>query len=85
MALDYLRKGGESLVCNCGYGKGFSVFEVINVVKQVSGVDFNVRISRRRAGDPTSLVAQAERIKSVLSWTPQYDDLATRERRIHNE
>jgi len=92
MALDYLRKGGESLICNCGYGKGFSVFEVIDVVKQVSGVDFNVRISGRRAGDPASLVAEAERIKSILNWTPKFDDLTTIvrqaldwERRIHNK
>jgi UDP-glucose 4-epimerase len=92
MALDYLRKGGESLICNCGYGTGFSVFEVIDVVKQVSGVDFNVRISGRRAGDPASLVAGAERIKSVLGWAPKYDDLPAIagqaldwERRLHNK
>ncbi|MGH9810904.1 MAG: UDP-glucose 4-epimerase GalE, partial [Terriglobia bacterium] len=47
MALDYLRKGGESLVCNCGYGRGVSVFEVVDAVKQVSGADFKVRISGR--------------------------------------
>lgn len=92
MALAYLRKGGESLICNCGYGKGFSVFEVIDVVKAVSGIDFNVRISGRRAGDPASLVAGAERIKTVLDWTPKYDDLPTIvaqaidwERRLHNK
>ncbi len=92
LALDYLRNGGESLICNCGYGKGFSVFEVVDVVKQVSGVDFNVHISGRRAGDPASLVASAERIKSALSWTPRYNDLATIvtqaldwERRLHNK
>jgi UDP-glucose 4-epimerase len=92
LALDYLRKGGESLICNCGYGKGFSVFEVVDVVKQVSGVDFKVRVSGRRPGDPASLVAGAERIKSALSWTPRYDDLATIvtqaldwERRLHNK
>jgi UDP-glucose 4-epimerase len=92
MALDYLRKGGESLICNCGYGKGFSVFEVIDVVKKVSGVDFNVRISGRRAGDPASLVAGAERIKSALGWAPRYDDLPAIvgqaldwERRMHNK
>lgn len=92
MALDYLRKGGESLICNCGYGKGFSVFEVIDVVKQVSGVDFNVRISGRRAGDAATLVSGPERIKSVLGWTPRYDDLPAIvsqaldwERRLHNK
>jgi UDP-glucose 4-epimerase len=92
MALDYLRKGGESLICNCGYGRGFSVFEVIDVVKKVSGVDFNVRISGRRAGDPASLVAGAERIKSALGWAPRHDDLPAIvgqaldwERRMHNK
>jgi UDP-glucose 4-epimerase len=92
MALDHLRKGGESLICNCGYGKGFSVFEVIDVVKDVSGIDFKVRISGRRSGDPASLVAGVEHIKSVLNWTPKYDDLPTIvrqaldwERRLHNK
>ena len=92
MALDHLRKGGDSLICNCGYGKGFSVLEVIDVVKRVSGVDFNVKISGRRAGDPASLVAGAERIQSTLGWTPRYNDLATIvaqalnwERRLHNQ
>ena len=50
MALDYLRNGGESLICNCGYGKGFSVFEVLDVVKEVSGIDFNVHISGAPSG-----------------------------------
>ncbi len=76
LALDYLRKGGESLICNCGYGKGFSVFEVIDIIKQVSGIDFEVRITERRAGDPASLVAAAGHIASALGWTPNYDDLA---------
>jgi len=92
MALDHLRKGGESLICNCGYGKGFSVFEVIDVVKDVSGIVFKVRISARRPGDPASLVAGTEHIKSMLNWTPKYDDLPTIvrqaldwERRLHNK
>ncbi|MGH6821526.1 MAG: hypothetical protein ACREDU_11795, partial [Methylocella sp.] len=92
MALDYLRKGGESLVCNCGYGRGVSVLEVVDAVKQVSGADFEVRISGRRPGDPASLVAATKRIKAVLGWTPKYDDLPTIvgqalewERRLHNK
>jgi UDP-glucose 4-epimerase len=90
MALDYLRKGGESLICNCGYGRGVSVLEVVDAVKQVSGADFKVRISGRRPGDPASLVAGTKRIKAVLGWTPKYDDLPTIvgqaldwERRLH--
>ena len=92
MALDHLRKGGKSLICNCGYGKGTSVFQVIDIVKQVSGVDFEVRIAPRRAGDPASLIAGPERIKSVLGWTPKYEDLKIIvsqaldwERRLHNQ
>jgi UDP-glucose 4-epimerase len=92
MALDYLRKGGESLTCNCGYGRGVSVLEVVDAVKQASGADFKVRISGRRAGDPASLVAGTEHIKAVLGWTPKYDDLPTIvgqalewERRVHDK
>ncbi|MGB6324535.1 MAG: UDP-glucose 4-epimerase GalE [Methylocella sp.] len=77
LALAYLRKGGESLICNSGYGRGVSVFEVVDAVKQVSGADFKVRISGRRPGDPASLVACAKRIKAVLGWKPKYDDLPT--------
>ncbi len=90
-ALDYLRKGGESFICNCGYGRGLSVLEVVNVVKQVSGNDFKVRLSARRPGDPASLVANSQRIRELLGWTPKYDDLPTIisqaldwERRLHN-
>ncbi len=77
MTLAYLRKGGESLICNCGYGRGVSVFEVVDAVKQVAGADFKVRISGRRRGDPASLVAGTKRIKAALGWTPKYDDLPT--------
>lgn len=74
LALDHLRSGGESLVCNCGYGRGLSVLEVIDVVKKVSGVAFDVRISGRRQGDPASLIAAADRVKTRLHWTPRHDD-----------
>ncbi|WP_026607734.1 UDP-glucose 4-epimerase GalE [Methylocapsa acidiphila] len=75
LALGHLRKGGESLTVNCGYGRGYSVLEVIDVVKRQSGVAFDVRISGRRAGDPASLVAGANRVKAELNWTPRHDDL----------
>ncbi len=75
LALDHLRKGGESLVLNCGYGRGYSVLEVIEVVKRVSGVDFETRLCPRRAGDPAALVAAADRIRTRLGWTPRCDDL----------
>jgi UDP-glucose 4-epimerase len=74
-ALDHLRGGGANLTLNCGYGRGYSVKEVIEVVKQVSGIDFPVKLSGRRAGDPASLVAKAERIRAELGWQPEHDDL----------
>jgi UDP-glucose 4-epimerase len=77
MALDYMAKGGESQVLNCGYGRGFTVREVIDVVKAESGVDFPVQETERRAGDPAALMADNTRIKSVLGWQPDYDDLNT--------
>jgi UDP-glucose 4-epimerase len=76
-ALRYLHSGGASVILNCGYGRGFSVLEVIDTVKRVSGVDFKVTLSGRRPGDPATIVADADRIRSMLSWAPQYDDLET--------
>ncbi|WP_375407863.1 UDP-glucose 4-epimerase GalE [uncultured Methylobacterium sp.] len=75
LALDHLRGGGESLTLNCGYGRGYSVLEVIEVVKRVSGVDFPVRLSPRRPGDPARIVAKADLIRDRLGWTPRHDDL----------
>jgi UDP-glucose 4-epimerase len=74
-ALDHLRGGGESLTLNCGYGHGYSVREVVNAVKRVSGVRFPVKLAARRPGDPAELVASNTRIKSELRWRPVYDDL----------
>ncbi|MGB6347818.1 MAG: UDP-glucose 4-epimerase GalE [Methyloceanibacter sp.] len=74
-ALDFLRKGGESGVLNCGYGRGFSVLEVIAAVKRASGRDFALRFEARRPGDPVALVAEADRIGEVLGWRPARDDL----------
>lgn len=74
-ALRHLRAGGASDIFNCGYSKGYSVLEVIDAVKRVSGVDFNVRMAPRRPGDPAAIVAKSERIRSVLGWAPELDDL----------
>jgi UDP-glucose 4-epimerase len=74
-ALRYLREGGDSTVSNVGYGRGYSVLEVIDAVKRVSGVDFPVRLRERRAGDPAVLVASNERACRVLGWKPRHDDL----------
>lgn len=90
-ALAYLRAGGDSITCNCGYAQGYSVLEVIDVVKSVSGVDFPVSISGRRPGDPSAIVAGNARIKAALNWRPRYNDLRAIvqqaldwERRLHN-
>jgi UDP-glucose 4-epimerase len=77
IALGYLRDGGANDTFNCGYGHGYSVLQVIDAVKRVSGSDFAVRLAARRPGDPASIVADAGRIRSTLGWTAQYDDLDT--------
>ena len=76
-ALRHLRSGRPSLTLNCGYGRGFSVLEVINAVKRVSGVDFKISMGGRRAGDPAAIVADAGRIRSLLGFAPQLDELDT--------
>lgn len=75
LALDYLSAGKKSRVFNCGYGHGYSVKEVVEKVKQVTGVDFKVTKTPRRAGDPPSLVADSSRIRNELGWKPAHDDL----------
>lgn len=74
-ALHRMRAGGGSLVANCGYGRGFSVLDVIDCVKRVSGKDFNVNFVDRRPGDATSVVSDASLARRELGWVPQYDDL----------
>lgn len=74
LLLDHLRGGGESATMNCGYGRGFSVDEVVTTVKDVTGVDFPVEHGPRRAGDPASIVAGADRIRA-MGWQPRFDDL----------
>jgi UDP-glucose 4-epimerase len=76
-ALAYLRAGGASTTLNCGYGRGFSVLDVIETVKHVSGVDFEVETAARRPGDPAQIIARSDRIRSALGWRPQFDDLTT--------
>jgi UDP-glucose 4-epimerase len=74
-ALDHLLKDGKSRNLNCGYGRGYSVKEVIDTVKRVTGIDVQVEETARRAGDPAELVADSTLIKEKLGWKPQYDDL----------
>ena len=75
LALDYLLDGGKSDVFNCGYGVGYSVKEIIDTAKKVTGINFNVEEADRREGDPAILVADNEKIKSVLGWKPEYNDI----------
>jgi UDP-glucose 4-epimerase len=74
-ALTYLAAAGDSQILNCGYGQGYSVRQVIEKVKEVSGVDFPVIENERRAGDPACVIAGAERITKILGWQPRYNDL----------
>jgi UDP-glucose 4-epimerase len=76
-ALEHLRRGGASDVFNCGYSRGFSVLQVVDAVKRISGCDFPARLSPRRPGDPPEIVARSEKIRAVLGWRPQLDDLDT--------
>ncbi|MGD1874131.1 MAG: UDP-glucose 4-epimerase GalE [Mastigocoleus sp.] len=74
-ALRYLEIGNESQTLNCGYGKGYSVRQVINKVKEISGVDFPVIETQHRHGDPACVTACADKIRQVIGWEPKYDDL----------
>lgn len=74
-ALRYLGNGGDSQILNCGYGSGFSVRQVIETIRDISGADFPVTEGPRRAGDSASLIANAERIRTVLAWKPRMQDI----------
>ncbi len=76
-ALNYLRRGGASMVANCGYGHGFSVREVLRSVAKAAGQPIETRRAPRRPGDPASVVSDPSRIKAALGWRPVYDDLDT--------
>jgi len=76
-ALSYLFAGKPSAVFNCGYGHGFSVTNVVEMAKQVTGVDFRVEETERRQGDPAELIAGCDKIREVLDWQPRYDNLKT--------
>ena len=76
-ALTYLRKGGKPQVLNVGYGRGYSVREVLKSVERVAGLSLNIREEARRPGDPPILIARADRIRSELGWSPKLDDLDT--------
>jgi len=74
-AIEHLMETGRSDVMNCGYGRGFSVKEVVSMVKKVTGVNFPVEEADRRAGDPPALIADSTRLKERTGWAPLHDDL----------
>jgi UDP-glucose 4-epimerase len=82
-ALDHLRDGGGSRTLNCGYGRGYSVREVVHAVRMVAGVDFETRQAPRRAGDPASIVANSDQLMK-LGWKPELNDLPTMIEHAHN-
>ena len=75
VALEYLLNGGESDVFNCGYGHGYSVREVVEAAKKVTGIDLPVEETDRRPGDPAILVADNSKLVNNLNWKPKYDDI----------
>ena len=77
LALDYLMQGGENNVFNLGNGVGFTVKEVVDVARAVTGHPIPAKVAPRRAGDPAQLIASSEKAIRVLGWKPQYNDLNT--------
>lgn len=77
LALDYLMNGGENDVFNLGNGVGFTVKEVIDVAREVTGHPIPAQMAPRRAGDPAQLIASSEKAVKVLGWKPEYNDLST--------
>jgi len=76
LALGYLQKGGVSQTLNCGYGKGYSVREVVETMKKVTGVNFAVEDKPPRVGDTTAVWADTTKLQGLLGWAPKCDDLA---------
>ncbi len=74
-SLNYLRAGGDSQVMNCGYGQGYSVREVLTAVERATGKALPIEEAPRRPGDPPILIATADKIRQVLGWKPQHNDL----------
>jgi len=75
LAIDYLKEGNESNVFNLGSATGFSVNQIIEAAREVTGIDIKAKISPRRPGDPDILVADATKAREVLGWRPRYDDI----------
>lgn len=76
LSLDYLRAGNPSTAINLGNGKGYSVLEVVEAAREVTGQEIAIEMQERRAGDPSHLVADAAKAGAVLGWKPQHPELA---------
>lgn len=76
-ALSHLENGGASATLNCGYGHGYSVREVLDAVERVADTKLDIREAPRRSGDPPTLIARADRVRELLGWSAEYDDLDT--------
>jgi UDP-glucose 4-epimerase len=75
LALQFLKTAKQSRIYNCGYGRGYSVLEVVAAAKRVTGINFKVELTGRRPGDPAALIADPGLIRSELGWKPRYRDL----------
>lgn len=75
LAMDYLMDGGESNIFNLGNGVGFTVKEVIDTAREVTGHPIPAKVTPRRAGDPAQLIASSDKARTVLGWNPQHADL----------
>jgi UDP-glucose 4-epimerase len=75
LALDHLMETGQKEIMNCGYGHGYSVREVVECARKVTGVPFPVEEAPRRAGDPPALIADSSRLQRITGWRPRHDDL----------
>jgi UDP-glucose 4-epimerase len=91
-ALEHLLAGGDDMVLNCGYGRGFSVRQVLAAVERAAGTPLDVDVAPRRPGDAPELVADPRRLRQRLAWAPTHDDLDTIvesalawERRLHEQ
>ena len=77
LAMEYLRKGNDSNIFNLGNGVGFTVKEVVETARKVTGHPIPAKEEPRRAGDPSTLIASSEKAKDILGWKPKFDDLET--------
>jgi UDP-glucose 4-epimerase len=77
LALTFLRQGGQSLIANCGYSRGYSVLEILDAVQRVNGRKLDIRLANRRLGDPVAIVADSNVARSKFGWTPQFNNLVS--------